>query len=111
MITLFIFFIFTLLIPILIVIRWRKRPVAAFIIASIILYLSLILPGLIKTFQAMMIYGVGDPELMAGGISQALMTSFLGLPILLPVLAIVQWISRRAHKRALLKSKALSSFE
>ena len=35
--------------------------------------------GMIKTFQAMMIYGAGDPQLMAGGISEALVTTMLGL--------------------------------
>jgi len=33
--------------------------------------------GMIKTFQAMMIYGTGDPQLMAGGISEALVTTMM----------------------------------
>ncbi len=42
--------------------------------------------GMIKTFQAMMIYGTGDPQLMAGGISEALVTTMLGLIAAIPLL-------------------------
>lgn len=42
--------------------------------------------GMIKTFQAMMIYGAGDPQLMAGGISEALVTTMLGLIAAIPLL-------------------------
>jgi len=41
--------------------------------------------GMIKTFQAMMIYGTGDPQLMAGGISEALVTTMLGLIAAIPL--------------------------
>ena len=33
--------------------------------------------GMINTFQAITLYGTGDPKLMAGGISQALVTTVL----------------------------------
>jgi biopolymer transport protein ExbB len=42
--------------------------------------------GMIKTFQAMMVYGVGDPQQMAGGISEALVTTMLGLIAAIPLL-------------------------
>ena len=42
--------------------------------------------GMIQTFQAMMIYGTGDPQLMAGGISEALITTMLGLVAAIPLL-------------------------
>jgi biopolymer transport protein ExbB len=42
--------------------------------------------GMIKTFQAMMLYGAGDPQLMAGGISEALVTTMLGLIAAIPLL-------------------------
>ncbi|MEP3891153.1 MAG: MotA/TolQ/ExbB proton channel family protein [Hellea sp.] len=42
--------------------------------------------GMIRTFQAMMIYGTGDPQLMAGGISEALVTTMLGLIAAIPLL-------------------------
>ena len=44
--------------------------------------------GMIQTFQAMMIYGTGDPQLMAGGISEALITTMLGLIAAIPILII-----------------------
>ncbi|MGB3457598.1 MAG: MotA/TolQ/ExbB proton channel family protein [Litorimonas sp.] len=44
--------------------------------------------GMIQTFQAMMIYGAGDPQLMAGGISVALVTTMLGLIVAIPLLII-----------------------
>ena len=40
--------------------------------------------GMIKTFQAITLYGTGDPKLMAGGISQALVTTVLGLTVAIP---------------------------
>ena len=36
----------------------------------------------------MMIYGAGDPQLMAGGISVALVTTMLGLIVAIPLLII-----------------------
>lgn len=44
--------------------------------------------GMIQTFQAMMIYGTGDPQLMAGGISEALVTTMLGLIVAIPLLVL-----------------------
>jgi biopolymer transport protein ExbB len=42
--------------------------------------------GMIATFQAIAIFGSGDPKLMAGGISQALITTVLGLVVAIPLL-------------------------
>lgn len=41
--------------------------------------------GMIKTFQAITLFGTGDPKLMAGGISQALVTTVLGLVVAIPM--------------------------
>lgn len=49
--------------------------------------------GMIATFQAITLFGTGDPKLMAGGISSALVTTVLGLIVAVPLLfshAIVQ---------------------
>ncbi|MEM9532175.1 MAG: MotA/TolQ/ExbB proton channel family protein [Pseudomonadota bacterium] len=54
--------------------------------------------GMIKTFQAITLFGTGDPKLMAGGISQALVTTVLGLVVAIPVVllhTIVQGRSKR----------------
>jgi len=40
--------------------------------------------GMIQTFQAITLYGAGDPQTMAGGISQALVTTVLGLVVAIP---------------------------
>ena len=88
-----------LFIPSLIVILWKRRPIWAFFLASVFLYLTLTAPGIIKTYQAMLIYGTGDPELMAGGISSAFVEALFGLPIFLPLLVLIQWVTRRRHKR------------
>ncbi|MEE4661335.1 MAG: MotA/TolQ/ExbB proton channel family protein [Halieaceae bacterium] len=42
--------------------------------------------GMIGTFQAITLFGTGDPKLMAGGISQALITTVLGLLAAIPLL-------------------------
>ena len=42
--------------------------------------------GMILTFQSISLFGNGDPKLMAGGISQALMTTVLGLVVAIPLL-------------------------
>lgn len=54
--------------------------------------------GMINTFEAMSLFGTGDPKLMAGGISQALMTTVMGLCVAIPMAfihAIVNGRSRR----------------
>lgn len=40
--------------------------------------------GMIQTFQAITLFGTGDPKIMAGGISTALMTTVLGLCVAIP---------------------------
>lgn len=42
--------------------------------------------GMISTFDVITIYGTGDPKLLAGGISEALITTELGLIVAIPTL-------------------------
>ncbi|MEK6805299.1 MAG: MotA/TolQ/ExbB proton channel family protein [Pseudomonadota bacterium] len=42
--------------------------------------------GMIVTFQVITAFGTGDPKLMAGGISQALVTTVQGLVVAIPIL-------------------------
>ncbi len=54
--------------------------------------------GMINTFQAITLFGTGDPRMMAGGISQALVTTVLGLTVAIPTVllhTVVQGRSRR----------------
>ena len=44
--------------------------------------------GMIKTFTQITLFGTGDPRIMAGGISEALMTTVLGLIAAIPLLFI-----------------------
>jgi biopolymer transport protein ExbB len=41
--------------------------------------------GMIRTFQAITLFGAGDPKMMAGGISEALVTTFIGLTVAIPL--------------------------
>jgi O-antigen ligase len=99
-----------LFIPFLIVGFWRRRPVWAFIVASIVFLISSIAPGIIKTFQAMMVYGAGDPELMAGGISESIVSAMLSLFVALPVLFVFQWLVRRHFKKRLAQEDIEATF-
>jgi biopolymer transport protein ExbB len=52
--------------------------------------------GMIGTFQAITLFGTGDPKLMAGGISQALVTTVLGLVASIPLLLSHSILSTKA---------------
>ena len=53
--------------------------------------------GMIETFQAITLFGTGDPKQMAGGISQALITTMLGLMVAAPLLGLYTYISDRVN--------------
>ena len=52
--------------------------------------------GMIQTFQAITLYGTGDPKIMASGISTALMTTVLGLCVAIPTVL----LHALAHQRS-----------
>jgi biopolymer transport protein ExbB len=54
--------------------------------------------GMIITFQAITIFGAGDPKAMAGGISAALITTVLGLCVAIPTVLLHTLVSGRAKK-------------
>jgi len=54
--------------------------------------------GMIQTFQAITLHGAGDPQTMAGGISQALVTTVLGLVVAIPTVFFHWVISNRAKR-------------
>ena len=54
--------------------------------------------GMIATFQAITLYGSGDPKLMAGGISQALVTTVLGLVTAIPLLFMHNLLNYRSNQ-------------
>jgi biopolymer transport protein ExbB len=53
--------------------------------------------GMIETFQVITLFGAGDPRLMSGGISQALITTQLGLAVAIPLLLIQSFVQGRAN--------------
>ncbi|MAV81803.1 MAG: hypothetical protein CMD12_07540 [Flavobacteriales bacterium] len=54
--------------------------------------------GMIETFQAITLFGTGDPKLMADGISQALVTTMLGLITAVPLLFIHNQLDTRSRE-------------
>jgi len=52
--------------------------------------------GMIITFQSITLYGTGDPKLMAGGISSALVTTVLGLIVAIPTLFSHNYLSEQS---------------
>ena len=54
--------------------------------------------GMIKTFQVITLYGAGDPKMMAGGISQALMTTVLGLVVAIPMVLLHTIVNGQSRK-------------
>ena len=53
--------------------------------------------GMIATFQSISLFGTGDPKLMANGISQALVTTMLGLCIAIPLLFLHSLVASRSR--------------
>jgi biopolymer transport protein ExbB len=52
--------------------------------------------GMIETFRVITLHGTGNPKLMSGGISEALVTTEVGLAIAIPVILLHMLLSRRA---------------
>ena len=65
-------------------------------IASITPLLGLLgtVVGMIKVFTAIMMHGVGDPTILAGGISEALITTAAGLSVAIPSLLFHRYFER-----------------
>lgn len=65
-------------------------------IASITPLLGLLgtVVGMIKVFAAIMSHGVGDPGILAGGISEALITTAAGLTVAIPSLIFHRYFER-----------------
>ncbi|WP_245955135.1 MotA/TolQ/ExbB proton channel family protein [Kushneria indalinina] len=66
----------------------ERGQAAVKVIAAIAPLMGLLgtVTGMIGTFQAITVFGSGDPKMMAGGISQALVTTVLGLVVAIPLL-------------------------
>lgn len=53
--------------------------------------------GMIETFNMMTLFGSGDPQVVSGGIAQALITTELGLVVAIPSLVLHALLSRKAR--------------
>lgn len=54
--------------------------------------------GMINTFHVITTFGAGEPRLMAGGISEALVTTQLGLAVAIPIMVAAALLSRKAQR-------------
>ncbi len=54
--------------------------------------------GIIETFQAITLYGTGDPRMMSGGISQALVTTVQGLVVAIPLLLLHSFLASKSSQ-------------
>ncbi|WP_035220187.1 MotA/TolQ/ExbB proton channel family protein [Desulfatibacillum aliphaticivorans] len=65
--------------------------------------------GMINTFHVITYYGAGDPKMMSGGISEALLTTMLGLAAAIPIMLAHTLLSRRIEGSiAQMEEKAVS---
>jgi len=54
--------------------------------------------GMIRTFQAITLFGAGDPKMMAGGISEALVTTMLGLTMAIPLVLLYETLANSTRR-------------
>jgi biopolymer transport protein ExbB len=54
--------------------------------------------GMINTFQVIMLFGAGDASRMAGGISQALVTTMEGLIVAIPMVLLHTVVNGRSRR-------------
>jgi biopolymer transport protein ExbB len=53
--------------------------------------------GMINTFHVITYYGTGDPKMMSGGISEALVTTMLGLAVAIPIMLCHTILNRKVE--------------
>ncbi|MCH7895112.1 MAG: MotA/TolQ/ExbB proton channel family protein [Proteobacteria bacterium] len=83
--------------------KFEKRQGTIKVLAAVAPLMGLLgtVVGMIETFQAITLFGTGDPKLMAGGISQALMTTVMGLVVAIPLVLLYSLVA--AKSRALVE--------
>jgi len=74
---------------------WIVRTVS--VIAPLLGLLGTV-TGMIQTFQAITLYGAGDPKMMAGGISEALVTTMLGLITAIPLVLLYETLANSSRQ-------------
>ena len=71
--------------------EWGFSTIKVLIIAAPLLGLLGTVLGMMETFQAISLFGTNDPKIMAQGISQALVTTLMGLYVAIPLLLLYTW--------------------
>ena len=79
-------------------IRWGLGTLSVLAAIAPLLGLLGTVTGIIETFQAVTVYGTGDPRMMSGGISQALVTTVEGLVVAIPLLLFHSFLSSRSNR-------------
>jgi biopolymer transport protein ExbB len=65
--------------------------------------------GMIDTFHVITMHGTGDPRMMSGGISEALVTTMLGLSVAIPIMLVHTLLSREVENTVgLMEEKAVA---
>jgi len=54
---------------------------------------------MIKAFQVVSVVGVGNPEALAGGISEALLTTAFGLSVAIPTIVAYNYLAHRVDRQ------------
>ena len=80
--------------------KLEKHLSAIGVLAAVAPLLGLLgtVSGMINTFKVITYYGGGDPRLLAGGISEALITTEAGLIIAIPALLLHNYLSNKANR-------------
>ncbi len=73
--------------------------VVILVIASVAPLMGLLgtVTGMISTFDIITMYGTGNPKLLSGGISEALVTTMFGLIVAIPALLVGQFLSAKTE--------------
>lgn len=77
--------------------RLEKYLPALQVLAAVAPLLGLLgtVTGMISTFQVITVFGTGNPKLMSGGISEALVTTMLGLMVAIPIILLHAYFTRK----------------
>ena len=75
--------------------QWLVKTVS--VIAPLLGLLGTV-TGMIQTFQAITLFGAGDPKMMAGGISEALVTTMLGLMTAIPLVLLYDTLANSSRR-------------
>ena len=76
---------------------WNAHQIRELLISQFSIDTNRNIP-MIQTFQVITLYGAGDPKVMAGGISQALVTTVLGLVVAIPMVLLHTIVSGQSRK-------------